>query len=191
KCNVRDVDGKIRQVSVLGTSREDARDRLHAALQQRIGFHQSGLTGTSTVAEAADVWLADLDRRAAHGEIALNTPRTYRSVVNVHLRPGLGALRLHEATPPRLDAFLVGMRARHGVAVTKTARSALNGIMQTAVRHHAIPGNPMRDVGRVTTGRRAQVRKARALTRTERDEWLRRMEDDEVAVVRDLPDLTR
>lgn len=190
-CKVRDTDGVIRQVTAVGTSREHARDQLLAALQRRPGFGRTGLTSTSTVADALDAWLAELDRRAADGEIALNTPRTYRSVVDVHLRPGLGALRLHEVDPPRLDAFLVGMRTRSGVAVTKTARSALNGVMQLAVRHRAIPANPMRDVGRITVGRRAGARKARALTAVEREEWLRRMEDDEVAVVRDLPDLTR
>src|SRR5690606_4155824 len=113
-----------------------------------------------------------------------------RSVVNSHIRAGLGELRLFEADAPRLDAFLVGMRQRHGVAVTKTARSVLNGVMGLAVRHRAIKTNPMRDVGRIS-GRRAQTRKARAMTRAERDDWLAKMEADELAVIRDLPDLTR
>src|SRR5690606_33186179 len=145
RCWVRDVDGVRRRVETIGTSRANAREKLLAALQLRPGFRRAGLAGTSTIAEAIDVWLAELDRRAADGEIAISTPTTYRSVVNVHVRPGLGALRLQEVDAPTLDAFLVGMRARHGFAVTKTARSALNGVFGLAIRQHAIRANPMRD----------------------------------------------
>jgi len=191
RCWVRDVDGVRRRVETIGTSRENAREKLLAALQLRPGFRRAGLAGTSTIAEAIDVWLAELDRRAADGEIAISTPTTYRSVVNVHVRPGLGALRLQEVDAPTLDAFLVGMRARHGFAVTKTARSALNGVFGLAIRQHAIRANPMRDIGRITSGRRAKARRARALTQAERDDWIAKMEADELAVARDLPDLTR
>jgi integrase len=190
-CKVKDADGQVRQVTALGTSKVDARDRLVEKLDYRPGFTGSDLVPTSTVGEAIDLWLAELDRRAADGEVALNTPRIYRSVVGAHVRPGVGALKLREATPPRLDAFIVAMRTRHGVAVTKTARTVLNGVLGLAVRHGAVKANPMRDVGRVTQGRRTQKRRPRAMTQLERDDWLQKMEADIVASARDLPDLTR
>jgi integrase len=188
---VRDGDGEVRQVAAQGTSKIDARDRLLEKLDRRPGFTGSGITGESRLAEAIDLWLAELDRRAADGEVALNTPRTYRSVIDSHVRAGVGALKLREATPPRLDAFIVSMRSRNGVAVTKTARTVLNGALGLAVRHGALKANPMRDVGRVTQGRRTQKRRPRAMTQVERDDWLAKMEADEVASARDLPDITR
>jgi integrase len=190
-CKVRDADGRIRDVTATGTSNADAREMLLKKIQERPGFTGSELTPESRIEDAIQLWLAELDRKAADGDIALNTPRTYRSVIDTHVIRGVGALRLREATPPRLDAFIVGMRTRHGVAVTKTARTVLNGVMGLAVRHGALKANPMRDVGRVTVGRRARKRQPRAMTQLERDDWLAKMEADEIAVFRDLPDITR
>jgi integrase len=190
-CNVRDADNKIREVSFIGTSKENARDELLKRIKRRPGFSSSDLNPESTVSEAIDLWLAELDRRVADGNLAINTPRTYRSVIDQHVRPTIGALQLHEAKPPRLDAFIVGMRAHHGVSVTKTARTVVNGVMKFAVKNGALETNPMRDVGQVRAGRRAQKRKPRAMTQFERDDWLAKMEADIVASARDLPDLTR
>lgn len=192
RAKVCDGDGKLRDAYGYGPSKPDARDDLIAKIGDRPGFTGSGITGASTLAEALDVWLAELDRKAADGDIALNTPRTYRSVINAHVRAGVGALKLREATPPRLDAFIVAMRSRHGVSGTRTARTVLNGVLGLAVRHGAIKVNPMRDVGRVTEGRRAKKKAPpRAMTQVERDDWLAKMEADVAAAARDLPDVTR
>jgi integrase len=190
-CNVRDADDKLREASYIGTSKENAKDGLLERIARRPGFSTSTLTSASSVAEAIDMWMAELGRRVADGNLAINTPRTYRSVIDQHVLPGIGGLRLGEATPPRLDAFIVGMRARHGVAVTKTARTVVNGVMKFAVRQGALPANPMRDVGQIASGRRAQKRRPRSMTQLERDDWLAKMEADIVASARDLPDLTR
>jgi hypothetical protein len=55
-----------------------------------------------------------------------------------------GALRLREATVPRLDAFLTAVRAASGTAAAKTCRSLVSGILGLAVRHGALPSNPAR-----------------------------------------------
>jgi integrase len=191
-CKVRDADGKLRDATAQGTSKANARDNLLEAIERRPGFSGSTITADSTIEQTGAAWFAELDRKAAEGELAINTPRLYRSAFDNHVKDGVGALRLHEATPPRLDAFIVGMRARHGVAITKTARTVLNGIMRYAIRQGALKTNPMRDVGRITVGRQQKrARKRRALTHVEREDWLTKMEADVVAAHRDLPDLTR
>lgn len=187
-CKVRDADGKVRDATAQGTSKTDARDNLLEALRQRPGFTGSELTGESTIEDAATLWMADVDRQVADGLLAPNTPRTYRSVLDNHVVPAVGALRLREATVPRLDAFLVGMRAHHGVSVTKTARTVLNGTIGFAVRQGALDRNPVRDVSRVRGG---TGKRPRALTSVERELWLAAMEADEIASHRDLPDITR
>ncbi len=81
------------------------------------------------------------------------------------------------------------LKERNGTSVVKTCRSILSGFMGYAVRHGAVEHNPIRDIGRVRGASRKA--KARSLTIAECVSWLAKLEDDEVAVRRDLPDLTR
>lgn len=185
--SVRDADGSIRQVTREGTSQADARDNLLEAIARRPGFTGSSLTTESTIAETAQLWLAEIDRYVAEGQRAPNTGGQYRSVVSRHVEKAIGPVRLREATVPRIDAFLVAFRTEHGRALTKTLRTVLNGIFGYAVRNGALSRNPVREASRIR-GERPKL--PRALTPTERDEWLAKMEADEVAAHRDLPDLT-
>ncbi|MFC5996896.1 tyrosine-type recombinase/integrase [Pseudonocardia hispaniensis] len=185
---VRDADGRRRQVKRVGTSKQDALTSLQHALDTRPGFGGSDLSGDSPLREVAARWMADIDAQVAAGDRAPNTARVYRGVVRRHVTPALGELRAREATVTRLDGFLQLIRAHHGVALTKTVRTVLNGILGYAVRHGLIPTNPMRDVGRI----KGDAKKpARALTDVERERWLAAMDADEIAVRHDLPDLTR
>lgn len=187
-CRVRDADGVVRLVRRVGTSNADARKKLLDAISRRPGFTGSGITASSTIADAAQEWLAEIDRYVAEGQRAPNTARLYRTAVARHVVPAIGSLKLREITTPRLDAFLVGFRSDHGRDLTKTVRTVLNGIIGCAIRNGALDRNPMRDVSRIPGG---QPKLPRALTPAERDEWIAKMEADEVACYRDLPDLTR
>jgi integrase len=55
-----------------------------------------------------------------------------------------------------------------------------------AVRYGAIRTNPTSDIGRITARTRRQPR---ALTRDEREQWIRQLHADPVARRKDLPDL--
>lgn len=187
-CLVRDTDGRLRQVTAQGSSNTDARTRLLDAIDNRPGFGGADLDRDTLLEVVADLWLADMARRVADSTRAPNTLRVYRSAVKSHIKPGVGGLRLRDANVPRMEAFLLGMRAHHGAGITKTARTVLNGILGYAIRHGAITVNPIRDVSRISG---APIRRPRALTQAERDDWLARLEADEVAVWHDLPDFTR
>src|SRR5690606_11797323 len=123
RCKVRDADGVIREVTREGTSNADARDKLLEAIARRPGFSGSDVSADTTIADAARTWLAEIDRYVADGIRAPNTGSVYRSVVVRHIEPGIAALRLREATVPRLDAFLVALRPQHGASLTKTVRT--------------------------------------------------------------------
>jgi integrase len=185
---VRDADGRIRDFTREGTSKTNAREILIQAIEERPGFSGSTITAESTMEECAQAWISEVERHAVDGQRAANTPRLYRSALDNHIIPGIGQLRLREATTPRLDAFLVGMRQHHGAAITKTTRTVLNGVLGYAARQGALKGNPMREVSRIAGDPK---RAPRALTAVERDLWLAKMEADELAAHRDLPDLTR
>lgn len=187
KAYIRDPDGHRREVTALGTSQSSARTNLQDKIAERTGIG-GRLTGDSKVREAATAWIAEIERLVSDGQRAPNTGRVYRSTLDTHVIPGVGELRLREATVPRLNAFVVTMRKHHRSALTKTARTVLNGILGHAARVGAITTNPMRDVARIA-GEPAKT--PRALTALERDTWLAAMEADDVAARHDLPDLTR
>lgn len=184
---VRDPDGKRREVTGYGTSKAAARAALLDNIDQRFGVG-GDLTGESTLAEIAAQWIVEIDRLVADGQRAPNTGRIYRSALDAHVLPAVGALRAREATVPRLNAFIVAMRTHNGAGITKTSRTVLNGVIGHAVRCGAMSSNPVRDVARISS---EPTRAARAMTPLERDTWLAKMEADVVAVRHDLPDLTR
>lgn len=186
-CYVCDHDGKRREVSALGTSISRAKANLQDKISERLGIGGE-LTGESKLGAVADLWIAEIERKVDDGQLAYNTARVYRSVLANHVRPGVGELRVREATVAALDRFIVSLRASNAADVTKTARTVLSGIMGFAARRGATNENPVREISRINRGRKSA---ARALTSTEREAWLKAMEDDIVATRHDLPDLTR
>lgn len=186
---VRDLDGERRMVSRRGKSGAAAERALKAALAERTAPTRNALGPTTRLSEATELWYAGIQAEVEAGDKSPNTARLYRHYLDRHILPGVGALRLGEATVARLDEFISAVRTRAGSAAAKACRSALSGIMGHAARHGAIAANPVRDIGRVPGARRGV--KARSLTLDECRRWIGQLEADPVAVRRDLPDLTR
>lgn len=186
--SVCDVDGRTRQVTREGTSKQQARANLLAAVADRPGFAGASITAESKIVAAGKVWLDDIDRLVTLDQRSPNTARIYRGTFDLHIAPTIGELRLREATVPRLDGYLNHMRDTHSAALTRTTRTVLSGLLGFAVRQGALTANPIREVARIAGD---PPRAARALSQLERDLWLQRLEADVVAVRHDLPDLTR
>ncbi|MEE6280188.1 site-specific integrase [Georgenia sp. MJ170] len=77
--------------------------------------------------------------------LAASTRRRYREVLDDHVLPALGALTVAECTVTRADRFLKATTRNTGPATAKLARTILSGTLGLAVRHGAIPTNPVRD----------------------------------------------
>jgi len=164
-----------------------SRTALLGALRDRSGPGGPGMDGRTRFDRVAGLWLEQVRVSGAAGEVSPRTVELYETQLRNHVLPALGALRLSEVTVLRVDAFLGALRARRGVSTVKTCRSVVSGVMRLAARHGAVASNPTREV-RITGGRR---RSPRALSASERERWLSRLEADPVAVRKDLPDLTR
>jgi len=183
----RDHDGVTRKVERFGTTEASAKNRLREDLRDR-GQQgaRDGLNGDSRFRAAADEWVSAVEHLAAQGLRSPNTVQLYRLNLNVHVLPALGELRLREITVPRLDRVIQTVQLHKGSATAKIARTVISGVLGLAVRHGAIPSNPVRDIGRIASSPR---RPPRALTTAERIEWISRLRADEDAVRKDLPDL--
>lgn len=181
----RDLDGQARQVERRGRTKGKATESLREALRQR-ARPGTTITGESRVREVAPQWLAAIHKAADAGERSPTTAEHYGRQLDRTVLPGVGELRLREATVPVLDAFLQTVHATRGPAAAKLTRSVLSGILGVAVRHGAIPSNPVRDLGRISASRRKPTR---ALTLAECRAWLAQLRADKAAVEKDLPDL--
>jgi integrase len=184
RVSFRDFDGRRRSVTRYGDSRAQAERRLREALRDRDGSADTTAGADSRLSSLATMWLAEID----DSELAAGTKRLYRFAVTSYVLPALGELRLREVTVPAVDRTLRAIRTTSGVGAAKTARSVLSGMLALAVRHGALPANPVRETSTKRTQRRT-VEGPRALTVSEAGHLLATLSTDPEAVRLDLPDL--
>lgn len=135
----RDGSGKRRQVQRNGKTEADAERNLIKALKAMSADTSELLSPDSTVSMLADKYLEELRIK---GPVS-GTFNTYRTSIEAKIKPGIGNLRLSEATVPRLDRFVKSMIVTPSQA--RTARTCLNAMFDLAVRQGAVPRNPARD----------------------------------------------
>ncbi|QKT08030.1 site-specific integrase [Gordonia sp. X0973] len=187
-CRVRDLDGVVRQVRVIGTSRQDAETNLQEKLKGRDWGGQttaSAIDGETVMSVLAEYYLGKLDE----SDKSYNTRRRYREVTERYVVGdetfrGLGSVRLREVTPGRLQGHLDGIEKAVGKPTAKLVRANLAGMMRTAFRLGAITSDPM-------TGVKVEAKKADevvALTVDEVFELRATLRADKVAVRQDLAD---
>lgn len=185
---VRNAQGARKRVEATGASKSEARRRLMVTLAEMLAAGGSTYSRTTTFGGVAADWLASLDELVQAGRRSPSTVALYRHVLDRHVLPGLGRLRLVEVTPSRVDAFIRDRRRRSGYSVAKLCRSVASGVCGFAVRRDAMRANPVRDVETLES---PQAREVRALSDQEAAAWLAVLDRDDVACRADLPDLVR
>jgi integrase len=136
---VRDLDGRLRQVRASGPTAAAARSRLMESIRERPSLPSSGvLRPTSSFADLADLWLADLELR----DLAGNTKENYRTCLRLHVRPAFEHYTLTEVTTGRVEWFLA-RQATVSPSQAKQTRTLLNMLFAHALRHDAIARNPV------------------------------------------------
>ena len=136
---VRDLDGRLRQVRATGPTAAAARARLMERLRERPALPSAGvLRPTSSFADLAELWLADLDLR----DLAGNTKENYRTCLRLHVRPAFEHYTLAEVTTGRVEWFLA-KQAKVSPSRAKQSRTLLNLLFGFALRHDAIARNPV------------------------------------------------
>lgn len=158
-CRVRDPDGVTRRVyrytpdGVKDRTGAAAERALLAALADRTPPGAAGIGPDTTLAQ---LWTAYRAQLEAEGRTA-TTLRSYDSVAK-RIAAGVGSVRIREATAGRLDTFLRTVAADATPTTARKVRTLLAGMLGTAVRHGAIPANPVREVGEVPAPPRRRAR---------------------------------
>lgn len=168
-CRVRDMDGTTRRVKASGASGQKAENALEARIKAR-GNGRDDVTAKTTVRALSKVWMESIDRTQG-------TKDVYQRVLDSHILPGIGGLKIHEASTGRLEAFLREVahqvirssKDRHGnqrsirhggPSAAKTCRTVLALMLAMAVRHDAAEYNAIRE----TTTAPIATKPARALS---------------------------
>ena len=187
--NYRDFGGRLRRVKRSGRTKAAAARAVNKALDDLLRADRDGeFTSRSTMADGVQAWLAMFKAQVDRGTRSASTLDLYRHVVDRHVLPGVGGLRLGEVTTPRLDRFVQAVLEDRGYATAKLCRQALSGTCGLLVRRGGLAFNPVRDVTPLELDR---DRVARAMTPKEIRAWLAILDADPVAQRWDLPELTR
>ncbi len=151
RARMRDDTGALVQLRAEGATAEAARTELLARAAALTTHTKSLVSGGSTLAEVAAVWLPTVRLRADNGMLSWSTYENYEHTVRLVLVPACGGVTLEALTVGRCDRILQHLLAERGVSAARKARSVLSLICGFAVRDDAIRTNPVRDVTRLPT----------------------------------------
>jgi integrase len=184
----RDSDGVTRIVERRGPADDHdqhgklAEDLLVEALQVRRAPGAAGEISLDTrIAALVDLHLVRLEEDGKSPA----TMTTYRSA-DRKLKKFIGALRVGEATPARLDAVIRSLRTAHGANMARHGRTLLRGGIQLAVMASVLATNPVRDVSPIVP--KSLPKGATALTALELRELLGKIAGNKYSVECDLVD---
>lgn len=151
RCRFRGLDGVTRQISAQGTypvkTRPGDKERkalaaAHANLAEKMSAAKQGtedLNSESRISELAELWFT-----SKHSDgLKYRTMERARSVLDNHVVPSIGGLRLREASTAKLDVYVRKVAQRSGPATAIIVRSVLSGMFAEAQRYDAVVTNPV------------------------------------------------
>ncbi|WP_025159308.1 site-specific integrase [Leifsonia aquatica] len=139
-------DGKLRLVERSAATETKAKNALRSALVDIQTPSNASITGDSRLITLAEKFIEA--KRAAN--LAPRSLDSYEWAISAVINPGIGNLRVREATTERLDRFLGRVGDERGRGTAKTCRSVLSGMLGLAVRSGAGKVNPVREVASIS-----------------------------------------
>jgi integrase len=198
RAKVRDLDGVLRDVERYAPTKAAAERALTEALRERVAPAPSdaGIKPDTLMRDAAAVWWSEVESGGRH---SLSTLRVYGYALRSHIvgtdddPAHLAHLTVREVKVSTVERRLREVATTSGEGAAKQARNVLRGVLGLAVKHDAIPSNPVREIGPITVprgkGKPKRVQQARAFTADECEAVLTFAVQDKRATARDLPDL--
>lgn len=147
RARYRDWDGKLRAVQCTGATQAAAEFALKRKLAERSLFHPGfvGLSADSKFSALVDYWLEDME---VEDRLSRTTRLLYERNMRTLVAPAFDELTLREIGVARCDYFLKQL-AKQSYNRARQARVVLRLALGLAVRHEAIPRNPMDHVSRL------------------------------------------
>ncbi|MGN9811485.1 tyrosine-type recombinase/integrase [Micromonospora sp. BQ11] len=153
RARFRDYDGKTRDIEATDTTGPAAERALKVKLRDRATPNNDEIARETRIGRLAELWVEEV---TAEERIAPQTIHRYETSVRTAIVPALGNLRIREASVGRLDRLLRDI-AKDRPSTAKGVKVVLGQMFALAVRHGAIPTNPVRDTGRLRKPRRTVV----------------------------------
>jgi integrase len=150
------IEGKRRRRRVYGRTRREALDKLKE-LRRAADRGQNLAAKPQPVAKWLEHWLTEIK---AHDGTRPSTLRRYREVVDNHLVPVLGKVRLDKLTPADVERLLSERRKAVAPATLLKIHAVLRVALADAERRDLIA----RNVARAVKGPRLATAERRALT---------------------------
>ncbi len=169
------IDGKRRRRVVYGPTRAEVVEKLRTlANQQRRGVNLAA--PTRTISTWLDEWLTQIK---AHDGTRPSTLARYEQVVETHLKPGIGRIRLDRLTPSDVQAFLARRRESVAAGTVGKIHAVLRAALSDAERMDLVARNVAKSV-RVPSG---PVSERRVLTPDEAKQFLTLVAGDRFGAV--------
>lgn len=108
------------------------------------------VTADMTVEQLADAWI---DEILIENRIKRQTVEHYANNLHYWILPAIGDMTIREATVGALDRYLKTLARTHPSGAQR-CKGTLLQMFSLAVRHGALPANPVRDVGRLPKPRK-------------------------------------
>ena len=132
--------GYARYASVYGKTYTDAKEKLYAAIALRTVDRTP--TGERTFSEVLHIWMEN-NRLRQKGA----TEHKYRSLIESHIEPSLGDLRVSDVTSPTVNDFLaaklergrIGKKGELSPAYVRTMAQIIQSVMHFAAREEYCP----------------------------------------------------
>lgn len=169
KALFRDFDGVTRPVARFGPTKAAAERALKEALRDRTGPLGESITADTRLSVLAQSWRSEIE---VADHLSDGSRETYLRTLDKHVLRGMGGLRLRECDVPTVDRFLKTVRRSHGAGAAKNAKTVTSLLLGLAVRHGALPTNPVRDTEKV---RRGRAQRPRALSEPESIDLVKRI----------------
>jgi len=150
RCRFRGLDGVTRQVSAqgVGVGRTEkavilsGEKAARAALEAKLETMAQGsdeLNSETRLSVLAELWYSS---KLGEG-LKYRTLERSRSVLDTHVIPGVGGLRIREASTAKLEVYVRKIAAERGAATAVIVRSVLSGMFSEAQRFDAVVVNPI------------------------------------------------
>ncbi|WP_167131964.1 tyrosine-type recombinase/integrase [Paramicrobacterium chengjingii] len=138
----RDSDGHTRPMQRQGKTAADAERRLVKALRDRLAPTTEYLTRESTLQELASQWMVEING----SKRATSTKRRYQAAIDAHVNKAVGAVRIREATVPRMQRFVDAVAKNAGDGQARMMGVVITGMFGLAVRYGAADSNAGKDL---------------------------------------------